>query len=198
MIKQRGFSLIELIIVVVILSLLAVTALPRFLNVTEQAEDAAVEGVAGGFAAAVGLVRAQWEIEGRPKGSAAFITMDSTKVSVNSFGFPTAINGGTNQTPANMTPSACQTVFNDIIQSPVRSVINNQDASNARYYVGVNNTTGTTDNGDVFLLCTYHLVATLKLDATTGIPVGSVDLTTGNSFSYNAATGQVRVYSNNS
>ena len=197
MIKQRGFSLIELIIVVVILSLLAVTALPRFLNVSEQAEDAAVAGVAGGFAAAVGLVRAQWEIEGRPKGTSAFITMDSTKVSVNEFGFPTAINGGSNQTPANMTPAACQTVFNDIIQSPVRSVISNQDARNVRYYISVSNTPGTTDNGDQFLLCTYHLVATLRLNESTGVPIGTVDLTTGNSFSYNAATGQIQVYSNN-
>lgn len=63
---QRGFSLIELVIVVVVLGLLAATALPRFLNVTEDAEDATVEGVAGGFATGIGLVRAQWEIEGRP------------------------------------------------------------------------------------------------------------------------------------
>jgi len=198
MAKQRGFSLIELIIVIVILSLLAVTALPRFLNVSEQAEDAAVEGVAGGFAAAVGLVRAQWEIEGRPKGTDAFITMGSTQVSVNEFGFPTASNGGTNLGAAQMTPSACQEVFNDIIQSPVRSVITNQSASNVRYYIGVDSQSGTTDSGDAFLLCTYHLVATLNLDKVSGLPTGNVDLTVGNSFSYNAATGQIQVYSNNS
>ena len=64
--KQSGFTLIELIIVVIILGLLAATALPRFLEVTDQAEEASIEGVAGGFAAAVGLVRAQWELEGRP------------------------------------------------------------------------------------------------------------------------------------
>lgn len=197
MTKQRGFSLIELIIVVVILSLLAVTALPRFLNVTEQAEDAAVEGVAGGFAAAVGLVRAQWEIEGRPTGNDAYITMDSTKVSVNEFGFPTITSGGNNLLPSQMTAQACQTVFNDIIQSPVRSVITNQDARNVRYYIGVSNSTGSTDNGDVFRLCTYHLVATLKLNENTGVPIGTVNLTSGNSFSYNAATGQIQVYSNN-
>jgi len=200
--KQRGFSLIELIIVVVILSLLAVTALPRFLNISEQAEDATVEGVAGGFAAAVGLVRAQWEIEGRPSGTSALITMDLTQIRVNEYGFPTAgsggSNSGTNLSPSQMTASACKSVFDGIMQSPVRSVLAGSDASNVRYYISVRSGAGQTDNNVTYDLCAYHLVATLRLDKTSGLPEGAVDLSTGNSFTYNSATGQVQVYSNNS
>lgn len=199
--KQRGFSLIELIIVVVILSLLAVTALPRFVNISEQAEDASVEGVAGGFAAAVGLARAQWEIEGRPTGNQALITMDLTQIRVNEFGFPTAgtggSNAGTNLSPSQMTASACKSVFDGIMQSPVRSVLSGNNASNVRYYISVRSGAGQTDNNVPFDLCVYHLVATLKLDKATGLPQGGVDLSTGNSFTYNAATGQIQVYSNN-
>ncbi|MDP2560859.1 type II secretion system protein [Psychrobium sp. 1_MG-2023] len=194
--KQQGFSLIELIIVVVILSLLAVTALPRFLNVTEQAEDAAVEGVAGGFAAAVGLVRAQWEIEGRPSGTSASITMDSTQIQVNEFGFPTSSASGTNLAPESMSASACKAVFDGVMQSPVRSVVSGTDATDVRYYIGVQSG-GTTDSGVDYLLCSYHLVATLKLNSSTGLPTGTVDFSVGNSFSYNPATGQIQVYSNN-
>jgi len=199
--KQRGFSLIELIIVVVILSLLAVTALPRFVNISEQAEDASVEGVAGGFATAVGLVRAQWEIEGRPTGDTALITMDLTQIRVNEFGFPTAgsggSNAGTNLSPSQMTASACKSVFDGIMQSPVRSVIEGNDASNVRYYISVESNAGQTDNNVSFDLCFYHLVATLSLNDTTGVPEGAIDDNAGNSFTYNSATGQIQVFSNN-
>ncbi|MGL4837051.1 MAG: type II secretion system protein, partial [Shewanella sp.] len=59
---HHGFSLIELVIVIVILGLLAATAIPRFLNVTDDAKDASVDGVAGGLSAAVSFVRSQWEV----------------------------------------------------------------------------------------------------------------------------------------
>ena len=50
--KQAGFSLVELVIVIIVVGLLAVAALPRFLNVTDEAKKAQIEGVAGGFATA--------------------------------------------------------------------------------------------------------------------------------------------------
>ena len=59
--KSSGFTLIELVIVVVILGFLAVTAIPKFIDLTEQAKQANIEGMAGGFATGISLARAQWE-----------------------------------------------------------------------------------------------------------------------------------------
>lgn len=64
---QKGFSLVELVIVIVVIGLLATVALPRFLDVSLEAKKASIEGVAGGYATAVLSARAQWEAEARPR-----------------------------------------------------------------------------------------------------------------------------------
>lgn len=62
--KQTGFTLIELVVVIVILGILAVTAAPRFLNLQNDAREARLEGMNGAIESALGIGYGKMAIAG--------------------------------------------------------------------------------------------------------------------------------------
>lgn len=88
--KQQGFTLIELVMVIVILGILAATAIPRFVDVSSQARLAAVQGVAGALASSSAMNYGGSLVRGRafgqPFAAAAAPTTDTTAGCTNAAG----------------------------------------------------------------------------------------------------------------
>ena len=192
---KQGFTLIELVIVVVLLGLLAAVAIPRFLDVTEQAEDATVEGVAGGFATGVGLVRAEWELEARPQENQAtnqtFVTLDGILVAIDkNTGYPTGqLNNDGSTEDDSMTNLDCESIFNLIMQSAptITSDWANRPFDRFRYFTTASNGTGSGGND----LCFYYLSKSVQNQS-----VQPTDDTKGDGFIYDPRIGQVVVFNN--
>jgi MSHA pilin protein MshA len=62
--RQGGFTLIELVVVIVILGILAVTAAPRFLNLQDDARTASLQGLKGAIDGAAGITYGKAAVDG--------------------------------------------------------------------------------------------------------------------------------------
>lgn len=113
--RQGGFTLIEMVVVIVILGILAVTAAPRFLNFQDDAQEAALQGLKGAIDGASGIVYGKAAIDGVVDG-----TVDDVAV-VN--GYPAASEAGIGAAVTGLTTDW----ESDYTSDPIRFTINGGD-----------------------------------------------------------------------
>ncbi len=87
--KQAGFTLIELVMVIVILGILSAFALPRFADLGGQARQAVFDGANGASRSAIAIVHAQALAEGKTAASGETVTLEGQTVNL-AYGYPTA------------------------------------------------------------------------------------------------------------
>lgn len=98
--NQKGFTLIELVLVITILGILAVTALPNFLDVSQNAQDASRMGIVGSVREGINLQKAQNLVQVGPPGV-----------------FPPSLDAAADGTIA----SSASPIFGSILHHPVTS-----------------------------------------------------------------------------
>jgi len=118
--NQRGFTLIELVVVIAILAILASFALPRFVQLAEQAHRSSVKATAGALAAAVALAKVQWMSNGLTGAAVDVAGFGEDNVDVSADGWPTSTSS--NSTNTSMNTARCQQVWQGLLQSNAPSV----------------------------------------------------------------------------
>ncbi len=141
--SQAGFTLIELVVVIVLLGILGVTALGKFQNLSGQAADAAEQGIASELSAASSINYAADMVNAT---STAIATADCIAAA----GVPS-----TTLDALMATGSAPATDYTYIITTD--GDITTEDAACAAgqvYTCSITNSNGTTTNGLASIICT--------------------------------------------
>lgn len=122
---QRGFTMLELVVVIVILGILAAFALPKFMGMEDQARISALNGMAGNVRSAANMAHGVW----LANGNTSPIKVDGVNVTMvngypdalgiqdliqDSAGFTVKASGTTiTFTPVNAkAPATCNLVYN--------------------------------------------------------------------------------------
>lgn len=162
--KNKGFTLIELVVVIVILGILSATALPKFINLTEDAEEAVFIGTAAAFKSGVEQVHIAWLVRGNGQAVQDFIPISDPVVggdlSVNSAGYPADTRG------VSLTLNSgadCLDVWRAVLDASNADVENDDSADIQAEYIGSNS-------------CTYTYTRNPTLSATYNSNTGDVTI----------------------
>ncbi len=113
--KNNGFTLIELVIVIIVLGVLAVTALPKFLDIGQDAHDVTAKSTFSAFDSAVKLYHSCWLTNGDSGAVQDLACFGDGKIDSTTTGYPLAASDNSNGTL--LTGSYCEEMWTGLLSN---------------------------------------------------------------------------------
>lgn len=154
-----GYSLFELILVIVIIGLIAAAGLKYYIDLREEALRTGMETQARNFAGIIQGARADWLLKQHPAnvptepGSKLAVDLDGTRIFVNEKGWPANSSAELDSSSDSQTAAECYELWFGMMNNPLPATVQGLTSiggskGQQRYHISVNNA-----------ICRYELVS---------------------------------------
>ena len=109
--RIKGFTLIELVVVILLLGIISVVAVPKFVNIRSESHVAIFKSTFGAFKTAMANSHLKWKLAGSPKGIAARNIIGT--LDFNSLGLPAGVDDGAQVS----SPQDCIAIFREVMDT---------------------------------------------------------------------------------
>lgn len=122
--NKRGFSLIELIVAIVVLSIIAITAYARFISFNDDAYISTNTAMTRTYKAAIESAHLRWTIEGSPGRVQNLTVFGENVLDFNTNGWPIGTNKGSANDNIGRQNQGCTSLWNYLMETGPRSATN--------------------------------------------------------------------------